>query len=435
MATINIAGLIPVNDPAYRYKMPKLIGKVEGKGNGIKTVLVNIDQVAESLKREPAEVTKFFGTELGAQTTYTDRAIVNGAHRDADLQNHLCRYIEHFVLCRNCKLPETGYKIKEGIVSQKCLACGHRETVDMTHKLTTFILAQNKRRKELEKAADKASKKSGNDKLSTSEKVKNPKGGIPAPPTPPLPLPGAEDNSTSSTSTAKKSSLKKSKGSSEGLSESVLPPMVPVEDESEGKVIEEAIDRFKLFLDSPPYSPTSPPTVEAILDELRTIQTMSSLRPADRVIIFLGAVFNETFVVQNTIEAQKAVLSALASSQIQQRHVLAAFEWLCGSKYPKLAAVPFAKALQQLFEEDIIEEETFFHWSADTTRNEYTAHANIIEFDMLEKLHENAKPFVYWLQTADEENDDEDDDEDGEDGEEEGSEEAAAAAEAVEEGA
>lgn len=70
MASMNIAGLAPVNDPAYRYKMPKLIGKVEGKGNGIKTVLVNIDQVAESLKREPAEVTKFFGTELGLSPVY-----------------------------------------------------------------------------------------------------------------------------------------------------------------------------------------------------------------------------------------------------------------------------------------------------------------------------------------------------------------------------
>ena len=36
------------------------------------------------------------------------------------------------------------YKVKGGIVSQKCLACGHKDTVDMTHKLTTFILAQHK---------------------------------------------------------------------------------------------------------------------------------------------------------------------------------------------------------------------------------------------------------------------------------------------------
>jgi translation initiation factor 5 len=158
-AIINIAGLTPVHDPAYRYKMPKLIGKVEGKGNGIKTVLVNIIEVAEALKREAPEVTKFFGCELGAQTTYSDRAVVNGAHRDADLQNHLSKYIENFVLCKSCRLPETHYKVKEGIISQKCLACGHKETVDMTHKLTTFIFAQYKRAKEVARAAEKSSKK------------------------------------------------------------------------------------------------------------------------------------------------------------------------------------------------------------------------------------------------------------------------------------
>ena len=40
--TMNIAGLTPVDDPAYRYKMPRLMAKVEGRGNGIKTLLVNV---------------------------------------------------------------------------------------------------------------------------------------------------------------------------------------------------------------------------------------------------------------------------------------------------------------------------------------------------------------------------------------------------------
>ena len=174
---MNIAGTTPVDDPSYRYKMPKLVGKVEGRGNGIKTVLVNVIDLGLALNREPPEITKFFGCELGSQTSYsheTERAIVNGAHRDNDLQSHLTKYIENFVLCRNCRLPETHYKIKDGLISQKCMACGSKEAVDMTHKLTSFILAQHKKAKDAEKEAlKKAEKKAKKEKKDDDVEIKN----------------------------------------------------------------------------------------------------------------------------------------------------------------------------------------------------------------------------------------------------------------------
>ena len=104
---INIAGTTPVDDPEYRYKMPAVFGKIEGSGNGIKTAIPNISNVASSLHRDPGEVNKFFGCELGAQTTYnedTDRAIVNGAHTDDTLQKLVHKYIEFFVNCPTCGL-------------------------------------------------------------------------------------------------------------------------------------------------------------------------------------------------------------------------------------------------------------------------------------------------------------------------------------------
>ncbi len=104
---INIAGTTPVDDPEYRYKMPAVFGKIEGSGNGIKTVIPNITDVATSLHRSPGEVNKFFGCELGAQTTYnedTDRAVVNGAHTDDALQKLVHKYCEGFVICPNCGL-------------------------------------------------------------------------------------------------------------------------------------------------------------------------------------------------------------------------------------------------------------------------------------------------------------------------------------------
>jgi translation initiation factor 5 len=162
MTTLNIAGLTDVTDFSYRYKMPAIQAKVEGRGNGIKTVLPNIIELSLSLNREAPEITKFFGCELGSQTSFdieTGRAIVNGAISASDLQNHLRRYIENFVLCKNCRLPETTYKIKNDIITQKCAACGEKASCDMSHKLATFILAQHKKKKDEEKIREKEKEK------------------------------------------------------------------------------------------------------------------------------------------------------------------------------------------------------------------------------------------------------------------------------------
>lgn len=134
-----------VEDTFYRYKMPKLSAKVEGKGNGIKTVIVNVTDIAKALSRKPIYVTKFFGCELGAQI-YVDekneRYIVNGAHEAAKLQELLHGFIKKFVLCQSCANPETIMHVqrKSGTVSTSCKACGAVGHLDVTHRLTQFIV-------------------------------------------------------------------------------------------------------------------------------------------------------------------------------------------------------------------------------------------------------------------------------------------------------
>jgi hypothetical protein len=92
---------------------------------------------------------------------------VNGHHTDIVLQQLMHKYIESFVLCPNCRLPETEYKIKSGVIFHKCAACGAKEMVDMTHKLCTYIIAQDKKakaeaKKEGKKKDKKKEKKDGN---------------------------------------------------------------------------------------------------------------------------------------------------------------------------------------------------------------------------------------------------------------------------------
>uniref|UniRef100_A0A2K5PJ09 Eukaryotic translation initiation factor 5 n=1 Tax=Cebus imitator TaxID=2715852 RepID=A0A2K5PJ09_CEBIM len=134
-----------VSDQFYRYKMPRLIAKVEGKGNGIKTVIVNMVDVAKALNRPPTYPTKYFGCEPGAQTQFdvkNDRYIVNGSHEANKLQDMLDGFIKKFVLCPECENPETDLHVnpKKQTIGNSCKACGYRGMLDTHHKLCTFIL-------------------------------------------------------------------------------------------------------------------------------------------------------------------------------------------------------------------------------------------------------------------------------------------------------
>lgn len=166
MATVNIRR--DVTDPFYRYKMERLVSKIEGKGNGIKTVITNLSSVASSLARPGSYVIKYFGFELGAQTNTNpadDRWIINGAHEASKLQDHLDGFINKFVLCKKCKNPETEVVIKDGRIVLDCKACGQRSDVDLRLKLSGFIIKQEPKKGKKDKAEKKAARearKNGN---------------------------------------------------------------------------------------------------------------------------------------------------------------------------------------------------------------------------------------------------------------------------------
>ena len=158
--------------------MERLQSKIEGKGNGIKTVIANLSSVAHSLSRPPScklvifprplaeadelvDVIKYFGFELGAQTNTNpadDRWIINGAHEASKLQDYLDGFISKFVLCKKCKNPETDVVIKDGRILLDCKACGQRSDVDLRLKLSSFILKNQPKKGKKDKADKKARK-------------------------------------------------------------------------------------------------------------------------------------------------------------------------------------------------------------------------------------------------------------------------------------
>jgi len=181
-----------VEDPSYRYKMPALQLKIEGKGNGIKTNIVNLVEVAKALRVPTDYPLKFLGHELGSLTLFKENknevtSIINGAFSEEELKKHLDKFIEKYVLCPNCKYPEMVLRVRKGTVCGSCNSCGAKPLLDNNHKLATFILKnppknvsefktdEKETDKEKEKEKDKDAKGKKNGKDDKKEKVKDDK--------------------------------------------------------------------------------------------------------------------------------------------------------------------------------------------------------------------------------------------------------------------
>lgn len=156
---VNICGFKDIVDPNYRYKRDLEILKYEGKGNGKKTRFVNIDEISHQLHRMPDELTKFLGIDLSTSTNYVNNAaIINGHITKDDMEKSLRKYIEIFVLCKECGLPEIPkYKLDGKKIKTKCLGCGARNKIDSDdHRLVSFIVSKLK---QLKSDKDKNKKK------------------------------------------------------------------------------------------------------------------------------------------------------------------------------------------------------------------------------------------------------------------------------------
>ncbi|KAH9564108.1 hypothetical protein CY35_04G006800 [Sphagnum magellanicum] len=163
------------DDAFYRYKMPRLVTKIEGRGNGIKTNVVNMVEVAKALARHPSYTTKYFGCELGAQSKFDEKtgtSIVNGAHETAKLAALLENFIKKYVQCYGCGNPETEIVItKTQMITLKCAACGFVSDVDMRDKLMTFILKNPPEQKKIGKKDKQHMRRAEKERLKEGEAV------------------------------------------------------------------------------------------------------------------------------------------------------------------------------------------------------------------------------------------------------------------------
>ncbi|GAA5968572.1 hypothetical protein JCM21900_004791 [Sporobolomyces salmonicolor] len=391
-----------VADKFYRYKMPLLLTKIEGKGNGIKTVFPNMADVARALSRPSSYPTKFFGCELGAQATFndeTERYIVNGAHDQNRMRDLLDVFIDKFVLCQSCKNPETELLVtKDDYILADCKACGHRGTIDMRHKLTTFILKHPPK---------KASKKSKKSAVAGADSIAGQPGQV-------------DDGAESDDELTKKIEA----GAAQIMSEEQAARLIAEREQADDWSLDtspEAVAARVAGLDAKlqsslvlgdddddeaggPYGLFG----EWVKENKGKVSDAEIYKQAEEegiakkhktLVVLFQALFDEK--VNTELKDHLPLLAKMTTSEKHQKSLLGGLERLLGEQHPEcIPEVP--KVLMQLYQADILDEELLQSWGTHVSKK-------YVPKDVSKKVRKASEPFLKWLSEADSDSDEEDD--------------------------
>ncbi|XP_061699508.1 eukaryotic translation initiation factor 5 isoform X1 [Syngnathoides biaculeatus] len=403
-----------VLDQFYRYKMPRLIAKVEGKGNGIKTVIVNMVDVAKALNRPPTYPTKFFGCELGAQTqfdTKNDRYIVNGSHEANKLQDMLDGFIRKFVLCAECDNPETDLNVnpKKQTIGTSCKACGYRGMLDTRHKLCTFILKNPPEasdsvsataKKEKEKKNRKKDKEngSGSGEAGSQENFDAPDVVVR------WPLSGGfaaaahvggrwfqdgDDDDDWGEETTKEAQRRRMEEISDHAKNLTL-------SEDLEKPLEERVNLFYNFVKQRKESGAVDTADKEILAEAERLD-VKAMGP-----LILSELLFDDNIREQLKKYKRHFLRFCHNNKKAQKYLLGGFE--CVVKLHQvqlLQRVPII--LKDLYDADLLDEDVIFAWAEKVSKK-------YVSKELAKEIHAKAAPFVKWLKEAEEESEGSDED-------------------------
>ena len=423
-------------DAFYRYKMPKLQSKVEGRGNGVKTNVMNMVEVAKALGRPASYTTKYFGCALGAQSRYNEGSglsIVNGAHNTQELAQTLEGFIKTFVQCYKCGNPETVMAVdKRENITMTCKACGFVSKLDPRHKLNTYIIknppkakasksekslrraekereavgealdaeSKKKKKKSKEKDKDKDGKKEKKSKKDKKDKKDKPATGSPEPEEPEESEEEEEEGDDDVEWSTDTSAAATAARARDQLSEATA-AMVTAEvtEAAEGLSLEESpADRVAALV----AKGGDAAAVKAALSEAGPGQARASA--------LVSGVLRDApdKGLAKIMEKRKALLALGAGSEAAQADLLAALEHFVGVAKPSaLGEIGFA--LKALYDEDLVEEDAINAWHAD---GEAAAALGVTAADAA-KVRKFSAPFVQWLamEDSDEDSDEESDEE------------------------
>ncbi|RME79929.1 MAG: translation initiation factor IF-2 subunit beta [Methanobacteriota archaeon] len=106
-----------------RFVVPEVDSIIEGN----KTIIKNFHSIAEKVRRDISILSKFFSRELGAPVSVEGNfLIIQKKVKREVLQKKVEAFIMDYVICHECKKPDTKIVVVDGVRSILCEACGAR---------------------------------------------------------------------------------------------------------------------------------------------------------------------------------------------------------------------------------------------------------------------------------------------------------------------
>lgn len=116
----------PVEDKGERFEIPNAQSHIEG----IRTIFSNFLQICSYLRRKPEHVEKFLQKELAAPSKmYNERLILVKKIPSRKIDERIKIYAEKYVICKECKKPDTTLNKQGEFMFIHCLACGAKHSI------------------------------------------------------------------------------------------------------------------------------------------------------------------------------------------------------------------------------------------------------------------------------------------------------------------
>ena len=110
-----------------RLEMPKLSSLIEGN----RTFVKRFTDATSIIRREPKHVMKYLAKELGSQANMEGTsAVFQGKFGSYTINTKFEKYVGIYVLCTECKKPDTSLIKENRMTFVKCEACGAKKHVD-----------------------------------------------------------------------------------------------------------------------------------------------------------------------------------------------------------------------------------------------------------------------------------------------------------------